>query len=328
MSRRILSVLAVFVLMLLNTVFSPLNPSPVHAAGKFVNKVSTDGRAYKLYIPSRHDGQTPLPLVVMLHGCTQNPDDFAAGTGMNTLAEKEGFLVAYPEQPIFANMNKCWNWFDPAHQSRNMGEPASIAGVVRQIQREYAVDDHQVHVAGLSAGGAMSVIMGATYPDMFAAIGVGAGLEYQAATTISGAYMAMLYGGPDPSRQGELAFRRMGTRARSVPTIVFHGTADYTVNPINADQVISQWARTNDLAVGGGGIDDISDGSEQKTAPGGYDYTRFLYKDGSGNILMEKYMIQKMGHAWSGGNSAGSYTDPKGPDASRIMWEFFASHPR
>lgn len=327
-SRRILGVLTVTVLMLLNIFWGIVNPSQVHAAGQFVNKVSTDGRAYKLYIPSRHDGQTPLPLVVMLHGCTQNPDDFAAGTGMNILAEQQGFLVAYPEQPIFANMNKCWNWFFPINQSRGMGEPASIAQVVNQIKKEYSVDHNRVYISGLSAGGAMSVIMGATYPDVFAAVGVGAGLEYKAAVTVAGAYAAMYSGGPNPEQQGELAYRAMGTAARPVPTIVFHGTADSTVHPVNADQVITQWAKTNDLASGVETIDDIPEGSEQGKVPGGRDYTRFFYKDGSGNILMEKYMIKGMGHAWSGGNSAGSYTDPKGPNASRILWKFFAAHPK
>ncbi|WP_342027767.1 extracellular catalytic domain type 1 short-chain-length polyhydroxyalkanoate depolymerase [Lihuaxuella thermophila] len=305
--------------------------TPVHAAGQFIRDTAPDGRVYKLYIPSGYNGSTPLPLVVMLHGCTQNPDDFAAGTEMNVYAEQNNFLVAYPEQPSSANLNKCWNWFDSNHQSRGRGEPASIAGVVEDVKRNYSVDSRRVYAAGLSAGGAMSVIMGATYPDVFAAIGVGSGLEYKAATSMTSAYMAMINGGPDPVQQGNLAYQAMGSHARVVPVIVFHGTSDYTVYPVNGHQVISQWAQTNDRAgdgVDNNHIDDQADVTMNGSVPNGRTYTRYLYKDQNGNVVMEKIMVNGMGHAWSGGSTAGTYTDPAGPEASSMMWSFFVNHPK
>ncbi|KJL04570.1 PHB depolymerase family esterase [Priestia aryabhattai] len=300
------------------------------AAGSFTSK-TYNGRTYKLYVPSGYQGGTALPLVVMLHGCTQDPDQFAAGTQMNALAETEKFLVLYPEQPSSANSNKCWNWFDTAHQSRGSGEPALIAGMVNQIKSSYSIDADQVFVGGLSAGAAMSVIMGATYPDIFAAISVGAGLEYKAATSVTGAYTAMGSGGPNPIQQGDLAYSAMGDHKRVVPVILFHGTADYTVAPINANQILSQWAQTNDRAADGldnNNIDDTADQTSTGTVSGGRSYTQYIYKDTAGKTVMEKYMIEGMGHAWSGGSTSGSYTDPKGPNATKLSWNFFKSHPK
>lgn len=300
------------------------------AAGSFTSK-TYNGRTYKLYVPSSYQGGAALPLVVMLHGCTQDPDQFAAGTQMNALAETEKFFVLYPEQPSSANSNKCWNWFDTAHQSRGSGEPALIAGMVNQIKSSYSIDADQVFVGGLSAGAAMSVIMGATYPDIFAAISVGAGLEYKAATSVTGAYTAMSSGGPNPIQQGDLAYSAMGEHKRVVPVILFHGTADYTVAPINAHQILSQWAQTNDRASDGldnNNIDDTADQTLPGTVSGGRSYTQYIYKDTAGKTVMEKYMIEEMGHAWSGGSTSGSYTDPKGPNATKLSWNFFKNHPK
>lgn len=300
------------------------------AAGSFTSK-TYNGRTYKLYVPSSYQGGAALPLVVMLHGCTQDPDQFAAGTQMNALAETEKFFVLYPEQPSSANSNKCWNWFDTAHQSRGSGEPALIAGMVNQIKSSYSIDADQVFVGGLSAGAAMSVIMGATYPDIFAAISVGAGLEYKAATSVTGAYTAMSSGGPNPIQQGDLAYSAMGEHKRVVPVILFHGTADYTVAPINAHQILSQWAQTNDRASDGldnNNIDDTADQTLPGTVSGGKSYTQYIYKDTAGKTVMEKYMIEGMGHAWSGGSTSGSYTDPKGPNATKLSWNFFKNHPK
>lgn len=300
------------------------------AAGSFTSK-TYNGRTYKLYVPSSYQGGAALPLVVMLHGCTQDPDQLAAGTQMNALAETEKFFVLYPEQPSSANSNKCWNWFDTAHQSRGSGEPALIAGMVNQIKSSYSIDADQVFVGGLSAGSAMSVIMGATYPDIFAAISVGAGLEYKAATSVTGAYTAMSSGGPNPIQQGDLAYSAMGEHKRVVPVILFHGTADYTVAPINAHQILSQWAQTNDRASDGldnNNIDDTADQTLPGTVSGGRSYTQYIYKDTAGKTVMEKYMIEGMGHAWSGGSTSGSYTDPKGPNATKLSWNFFKNHPK
>ncbi|MBO8164185.1 MAG: PHB depolymerase family esterase [Brevibacillus sp.] len=308
-----------------------LSAVPVtHAAGTFTSK-TYNNRTYKIYVPGGYQQGIAVPLVVMLHGCTQDPDQFAAGTQFNTLAEQENVIVIYPEQPASAHLNKCWHWFDPAHQSRGSGEPALLAGMINQVKSEYTIDDNRVYVAGLSAGAAMSVIMGATYPDIFAAVGVASGLEYKAATSETGAWIAMSNGGPDPVQQGNAAYTAMGSYNRVVPTIVFHGTSDYTVYPVNGHQVISQWAQTNDRSSDGtdnNNIDDTADETINGQVPGGRNYTKYVYKDQESAVVMEKYMVEGMGHAWSGGSSAGSYTDPQGPNASQIIWDFFQNHPK
>lgn len=280
-------------------------------------------RGYTLYTPPAGAG-APRPLVVMLHGCTQSPTDFAAGTRMNDLADQKGFLVVYPEQPSSANQNKCWNWFEPAHQARGQGEPAAIKAIVDAVKGRTPVDGSRVYVAGLSAGAAMSVIMGATYPDVFSAIGVGAGLEYKAATSMTAAFTAMNSGGPNPDTQGTAAYGAMGTARRNVRAIVFHGTSDYTVYPVNGDQVAAQWVQTNDLT------DDGTDNGSKSTSQlstrsgsvsGGRAYTVKTYAGG----VVEHWTVTGMGHAWSGGSTAGTYTDPGGPDASAELWRFFSA---
>lgn len=300
-------------------------PDRAAFAGTSSGRSAPDGRSYDLFVPTSYAGD-PAALVVMLHGCTQNPTQFAAGTQMNAVAEAEGFLVAYPLQPSSAHPNSCWRWFDWAHQTRGRGEPASLAGVVTDIAQDYAVAADRVYVAGLSAGAAMAVVMGATYPDVFSAIGVGSGLEYKAAESESQGSIALFSGGPDPDRQGALAHQAMGSRARVVPTIVFHGTSDYVVYPLNGDQVVSQWAQTNDLALDGtddDDIDDVADRRESGQVPGGRSYTRDSYTDDTGTEVLAYYRVTAMGHAWSGGSYQGSYTDPEGPPASELMWQFF-----
>ncbi len=311
-------------------------------SGTFTQYTAFDGRVYKLFVPSGYTDKTPVPLIVMLHGCLQNPDEFAAVTGMNDLAEEETFLVAYPEQPYSANAGYCWNWFVPDNQARGMGEPASIVGIVEEVYERYHVDIHRIYVAGLSAGAAMTVIMGANYPDVFAAIGVNSGLEFKAATDLTSAVYAMYFGVlPDPVTQGNLAYAAMGNRERVVPVIVFHGTADPTVGPVNADKVISQWAQTDDLALdkrGNDSIDDLPDEVINGQVPEGHGYIHFVYRlshkecdrncNKEGAVVMEKYLVDGMGHAWSGGAPGHLWSDSLGPDASLIQYEFFMDHPR
>ncbi|SDW36577.1 extracellular catalytic domain type 1 short-chain-length polyhydroxyalkanoate depolymerase [Thiocapsa roseopersicina] len=272
--------------------------------------------AYKLYIPSGYRGQ-PLPLVVMLHGCTQSPDDFAAGTRMNALAEEQLFLVAYPAQSLSTSATKCWSWFSPEDQQRGRGEPALIAGITREIIRDYAVDPDRVYIAGLSAGGAAAAIMGATYPDLYAAIGVHSGLAYGAADDMPSALAAMRQGG---ASQVASTHRHQGPdgKAPLVPTIVFHGDRDTTVNPVNADQVIA----------GSPGVARLRKTLGQGESAGGIRYTRSIYADDAGRAQLEQWVLHGTGHAWSGGSADGSYTEPRGPDASREMLRFFMEHPR
>jgi poly(hydroxyalkanoate) depolymerase family esterase len=306
-----------------------LSSLPAYAAGTFTS-VSYSGRTYKLYVPSGYTAGSELPLVVMLHGCTQDPDQFAAGTQMNALAETENFLVMYPAQTSTANQNKCWNFFEPTSQTRGSGEPALIAGMVNQVKSNYSVNDDAVFVTGLSAGGAMTAVMGATYPDVFKAIGVGAGLMYKAATDMTGAFTAMSSGSSNsPITTAQTAYNAMGSNKAIVPTIVFHGTSDYTVSPTNGNQVITQFAEINDLVDDGSSNNSVNDTADQTiSVPANGSkraYTRYVYNDASGNPLLEKYTVTSMGHAWSGGSTAGSYTDPNGPNQSQLSWEFFES---
>ena len=285
----------------------------VPEGGRFVERSYTNSagtRSYKLYIPSGYIGQV-VPLIVMLHGCTQNPDDFAAGTRMNERAEEHTFLVAYPAQAGNANIQKCWNWFQAADQQRGRGEPSLIAGITRQVVDEYEVAEDRVYVAGMSAGGAMAAIMGATYPDLYAAIGVHSGLAPRSAHDLSSAFTAMRQGGPVVAAPNE-------EHTEIVPTIVFHGDRDTTVHPRNGERL---------LAIAGG-----QNGSSprvrtrQGRAPGGYEYTRYSYHDANDRALLERWSVHGLGHAWSGGSYPGSYTDPRGPDASAEMVRFFEQH--
>jgi poly(hydroxyalkanoate) depolymerase family esterase len=283
---------------------APMAPGARFEEATFSNACGS--RAYKLYVPSGYNGR-PVPLVVMLHGCTQSPDDFAAGTKMNDLAEEQVFLVAYPAQSQSANASKCWNWFHAGHQQRDEGEPSLIAGITRRIMRDFTVDDERVYIAGLSAGGAAAAIMGSTYPDLYAAIGVHSGLACGAAADMPSAFAAMSQGAAASSRSPACI---------AVPTIVFHGDQDRTVSPVNGDQIIAQCRASGSFRVS------VTHGQ----STGGVGYQRSVHTDENGVSFLEQWVLHGAGHAWSGGDSAGSYTDPRGPDASREMMRFFLQH--
>jgi len=289
-------------------------------------------RPYFVYTPANYQVGTAVPLMVMLHGCTQTPADFAAGTQMDQLADQKQFIVVYPQQTSTYNQEKCWNWFDSADQSRGSGEPAIIAGIVQAVEQttsQWTIDTHRIYAAGLSAGAAMTVILGATYPDIFAAIGVQSGLEYQAATSSTEAYTALRQGGPDPARQGQAAYNAMGSAARVVPTITFHGTSDYLVYPINGEQVVRQWMQTDHLA--SHNAYNASFNSPTSTTngqvAGGHSYSVYTWNDNNGNEVQEYWLVNGMGHGWSGGSSSGTYTDPQGPGATQAIYNFFMNHP-
>ena len=279
-------------------------------ARTFSNQAGT--RPYKLYVPSGYTGQ-PVPLIVMLHGCTQSPDDFAAGTGMNAVAEERTCLVVYPGQTSGAHAQKCWNWYSEDDQQRGSGEPSLIAGITRQVMQDYAVDPQRVYVAGLSAGGAAAAIMGEAYPDLYAAIGVHSGLACGAARDLPSA-MAVMRGG---SKAGAYRHQHGSAPRRLIPSIVFHGDRDTTVSPRNGDDVVEQSVQGATLR------------SQVQTGqvPGGRAYSRTIRLDATGQPVSEQWVIHGAGHAWSGGKAAGSYTDLNGPDATREMLRFFQEHP-
>jgi poly(hydroxyalkanoate) depolymerase family esterase len=311
-------------------------PKPIPSTGEaerpgsfetreFSNDAGT--RSYKLYVPARI-AAAPPPMLVMLHGCTQSADDFAAGTQMNRLADEHGFLVVYPEQPPDANASKCWNWFKAEDQMSDAGEPSLIAGIVRDVVTRHAVDPRRVFVAGLSAGAAMAVILGETYPELFAGVGAHSGLPYGSAHDIPSALAAMKGGrsglpGLESMPGAAAAPRRKAVQA--VPIIVFHGDRDHIVQQTNGAEIVQQ-ARDAHLVEAANAT--LRASTQVGTSPGGRSYSRTVHADATGESRIEFWTLHGAGHAWSGGSASGSYTDGAGPDASAEMVRFFLALPR
>ena len=292
---------------------SPHSPASASASdvGQFLSLRHATGalaRDYKLYVPSTYAGE-PMPLVVMLHGCKQDPADFATGTRMNQFAEREGFLVAYPAQTARHNGSNCWNWFEAAQQHRGGEEPSLIAGIVGEIRNSHAIDGGRIFVAGLSAGAAMAVILGATHPELFAGVGAHSGLPLGAARDMPSAFAAM---------RGGKGAASVDARRRAVPTIVFHGDADKTVSPANGDAIVEQSVRA---------FAQVSTTLQARARPTwasqGRRYSVTDFVDVAGQRQVEEWVVHGGGHNWFGGNPAGTFTDPAGPDASADMVRFF-----
>jgi poly(hydroxyalkanoate) depolymerase family esterase len=264
----------------------------VHAAG---------ARDYKVYVPPGYRGE-PLPMIVMLHGCTQDPDDFAAGTRMNEAASGHDFFVLYPAQAQSANPSRCWSWFKHNHQQRGRGEPALLADMTREVAKRYGIDSERIYVAGLSAGGAMAAILGETYPDLYAAVGVHSGLPAGSAANAKMAFDAMKRGAAPP---------RVTSGLNKPRAIVFHGDRDTTVHPVNGEHLMTSYA------------DATVPESERKRSENGREFTHHVYRDADGRLVAEHWVVHGAGHAWSGGSPLGSYTDAKGPDATAEMVRFF-----
>ena len=281
-------------------------------------------RKYKLFIPKRHPGR-PLPLLVMLHGCTQSPDDFARGTRMNQLAEEAGYYVVYPAQSARDNPTKCWNWFRPGDQCRDRGEPAIIAELTRHVVRAHGLNPARVYVAGLSAGAAMAVILARTYPDIYAAAGIHSGLPYGSAHDVRSAFAAMKQESGILAACNNAMDQALGA---PVPAIVFHGDRDLVVNAHNGDIVVAQSMAGLDGVWNADSYGANDKHVERGVVPGGYSYTRTMLQDPQGRVLAEQWLVHGAGHAWFGGDPTGSYTDPKGPAASAEMLRFFALHER
>jgi poly(hydroxyalkanoate) depolymerase family esterase len=264
------------------------------------------GRDYRLYVPGKVKARG---LIVMLHGCTQNAEDFATGTMMNAVAEEEGFLVAYPTQARQYNSSGCWNWFEPRHQRRAEGEPHIIADMTRAIIAEYGLDEAHAFVAGMSAGGAMAAVMAAAYPDLFKAAGIHSGLPYQSAHDVNSALAAM--------RGHRMTQAKRAASAHMPRLIIFHGSKDHTVSSQNAALLLDE-ARQQQPALQ----------VRQRRFLAGtrqVEHTQLVGSDGIARA--ESFIIDGAGHQWSGGNPAGSHTEAKGPDASRQMMRFFLKRP-
>lgn len=282
-----------------------------------------------VHVPSGLDAAKPAPLVCMLHGCTQDPATFAAATLMNHAADRHGFVVVYPGQDRGRNPQGCWNWFLAEHQQRDLGEPAMIAAIVGDLitaESECRIDSERVYVAGLSSGAAMAVILGACYPDLFAAVAVHSGLAYKSATSMGSAFGAMARGAMTDAH-GHAAHRAMGPHARSVPSMVIHGSADRTVAPANATHVLRQSMAANHLAA----PETCDHEAEHPTSScrghtdRGQAYAQSRWVDARGMLMHELLMVEGLGHAWSGGAANGSHTDARGPCATEAIWTFFAA---
>ena len=327
---------------------APAPARPAHPPGLFEEATfhnDAGERRYKLYVPAAKPAG-PVPLVVMLHGCKQDPDDFAAGTRMNLHADEQAMLVLYPAQARSANSYACWNWFGKHDQHRGEGEPSLIAGMVLEVLARHPVDPRRVYVAGLSAGGAMAATLAHTYPDLFAAAGIHSGLPYGAAQDAITALGVMKRGlsGPLPTlgpradeslngaKSGNAASgngksgsaKRNGVK-NGVPVIVFHGDHDNVVHPLNGERVVEQALLS---ARGATARDSGHPAARAGRVPGGHAYTRTAYTNRAGQVHVEHWVVQGSGHAWSGGDKAGSFTDPLGPDASAEMLRFFLEHPK
>jgi poly(hydroxyalkanoate) depolymerase family esterase len=290
--------------------------------GSYSNMAGT--RTYKVYIPNNGSGK-PVPLLVMLHGCTQSPDDFAAGTCMNRLADLHGFLVVYPAQAAAANGMKCWNWYDENEQVRDQGEPSLIAGITRKVASEYAIDKQRIFIAGLSAGAAMAVILGVTYPDVFAAVGVHSGLPYGAAHSMASTLAAMRGGNSSAPAASSRGGRKVPLIAatKSIPTIVFHGDNDATVSANNGAHVVDQAVALATVLHG-----PLKKTVEERRSANGREFTATIYRGSKTRTVVEHWVVHGVGHAWSGGSSAGSFADESGPDASAEMVRFFLAQKR
>jgi poly(hydroxyalkanoate) depolymerase family esterase len=286
-------------------------PAVIAKGGSFSSRsfsCTAGNRDYKLYVPS-DISQKPRGLIIMLHGCTQNPADFAAGTDMNAHANRERMIVAYPGQTRAHNASGCWNWFQTGDQHRDHGEPAILAGIARELAQEFDLSREHTFIAGLSAGGAMAVIMAETYPDVFSAVGVHSGLPYRSANNVVSALSAM---------RGRVARRSTGSNAPNtghapVRTIIFHGAADKTVHPENANAI------ANDAMLLGSAEASVAHAGMVN----GRRFTRTVIMSADGQAVLENWSIEGVGHAWSGGSRAGSFADPSGPNASAEMVRFF-----
>lgn len=304
-------------------------------AGNYVGgdqSIRLRGRKHELWIPSGYVAGSPTPLIVALHGCKQTPAEFAGLTRLNQLADAEKFFVVYPKQSLWANPLRCWNWMYPGNQTRAAGEPALIMDIVARVRESYSVDAARIYVVGASAGGVMASILMSCYSDVFAAAVVASGGMYKAADNRIDARMATANGSHfSPQARGRDAWECSGSVARRpVPVLVFHGSEDKVAAPMNGEQVVAQFIQTNDLgddATDNNSVRNLATSTTAAVAPGGLRYTvrDYVY---DGELLLQYYFVEGMGHAWSGGDPRFAFSEPNGPDATTLMWKFLKQHQR
>ena len=277
---------------------------------------SAGARRYRLFVPATYDPARPAPLVVMLHGCTQDPDDFARGTRFNSAAADAGVIVVWPEQTAQQQPQKCWSWYDPAHQAAGAGEPAIIAGITREVMASHAVDPARVYVAGVSAGAAMAVNTAAAYPELYAAVAAHSGIAYRAAQTVPAALSVMKSGAADPDALAGMLKAALGPHRPAL--IAIHGGADVVVVPANSRQLAAQWA----------GALGLGPAAESTSTEDGASFARTVYDDAGGAPQVELLIVAGVGHAWSGGSPEGTFTHAGSPDATAHILRFLLAHPR
>lgn len=311
LSRRLLTTLAAL------TMTSTAADAAAQAPGTFEwHTYAGDAgtRRYRLFVPASADATKPAPLVVMLHGCTQDPDDFARGSRFNELAARAGAIVAWPEQTGSHHPQKCWTWYDPANQAAGRGEPALVAAITREVMASRAIDPRRVYVGGVSAGAAMAVNTAAAYPELFAAVASHSGIPYRAAADVPHAIAVMRTGSSDPAILAYALQDALG--GRRLPLIAIHGAADPVVVPTNSRQLAAQWA----------GVLGLTASPAERGTEGGLGIERTRWKASDGSIAVELIVVDSLAHAWSGGSAEGTFTDARGPDASRLILDFLLSH--
>jgi poly(hydroxyalkanoate) depolymerase family esterase len=281
------------------------------------------GRTFDVYLPAALRRRTRVPMVLLLHGCLQTADEFADATRFTTVADRNGFILVLPHQEQRHHSRRCWRWYESLHQQRGSGEPALLAAITRQVAAEEArwrVDPLRIYVAGLSAGGAMSLIMAAAYPDLFAAVGVHSAPAYRSATRGSQALPAMAARTPVPPPAPD--------SPAMPPLLVVQGTADDVVAPLNGDRVADQWLAYRAAAAGEGAdrARIVRTRTDRGRSGDGRRYTRVRWYTARRQRVLEYWLIQRLGHAWSGGRPGGSFSEPAGPRAATLMWTFFRSH--
>lgn len=310
--------------------FSPISFAGHWVSGSYTN--SAGSRDYKLWVPGGYKAKENNPLIVALHGCGQDAREFAGLTRLNALAEAKGVLVLYPEQNFFSNLSFCWNWFESSNQLRGRGEPSIVVGMLRSVEQKYSVDRARIYVVGASAGGSMTSTLLACYSDVFAAGMVVAGGMYRAATNPIDAALGMITDDQaDPNVTGLEAWRCSGSATpRYTPVMVIQGSDDAICSPSNADRVVAQFAKTNDWSDDGldnNSVRSLATSSQLLAVSGGRTYLRSDYEYGN-RLLLVHILVNGMTHRWSGGDSDYSWADPSGPDATKLMWQFFSLHHR